>query len=310
MRRVFLILACVAGCGHDHLDFALSDGGRARGSSPCDGSLSCLYTIDGGSRPDGSLIEHDGGSALNSSSKDHGGAGSRSGSPSAANPNGAPSAGDLASDPRFQDDPAGYPTPAGHEPPWCDQGKSFDEVCGNDVDDDCDGTVDEFPGIGSPCRGGCGTGIYVCDTVTNALLCRGRQGCVASQTDGPKPCGDGVVTSGEQCDPAAPHEQLGVTCTADCRRPLFVRCVTAGVSNPDVCDALHKCDERIGACVPVLGPQQPRCPKIPVEGSGSNDKFYPMLETENGQCWITCTKSDQCPSVLSDCYMAFCAVPM
>jgi hypothetical protein len=59
----------------------------------------------------------------------------------------------------------------------------------------------------------------------------------------------------------------------------------------------------------VLGPGQLRCPKIPIEGS-SGGAFYPMLETEGAECWITCTKSEQCPSVLSDCYMAFCVVPM
>ena len=83
----------------------------------------------------------------------------------------------------------------------------------------------------------------------------------------------------------------------------------AGVAHPELLRRLHVCDEHIGACMPVIGPRQPRCPQLPIEGSATDDEFYPMLETENGECWVTCSESDQCPSSLSECYMGFCAVP-
>ena len=86
----------------------------------------------------------------------------------------------------------------------------IDEVCGNAVDDDCDGTVDEFSGGGEPCRMDCGDGIYspgiyVCDVATNSLLCQpSSPDCIMPASNPPR-CGDTVVDPGEQCDPADPR---------------------------------------------------------------------------------------------------------
>lgn len=184
--------------------------------------------------------------------------------------------------------------------------KSFEELCDTGIDEDCDGMVDEFPGLGASCMTGCNEGVYVCNTQTNSLICQGPSGC---KNDVPPACGDGLVSANEECDPNAPDERSGITCTMDCHRPLFVLCTTSGQADPSVCDALHKCDERIGACMPVIGPGQPRCPKVHVEGGADGD-FYPMLETEEHECLITCSKPDQCPGILSECYMAFCAAPL
>ena len=125
----------------------------------------------------------------------------------------------------------------------------------------------------------------------------------------PAPCGDGILGSDEECDPNAPSEQAGITCTLTCERPLFIRCVDAGIAYAERCDDLHVCNERLGACMPLLSTRQPRCPRLPVEGDATGSRFYPMLEMENGECWVTCSESAQCPSSLSDCYMGFCAVP-
>ncbi len=52
-----------------------------------------------------------------------------------------------------------------------------DEICGNDLDDDCDGTTDEgFPGLGEPCSVGVGacrvSGTFVCDAANpDAVVC-------------------------------------------------------------------------------------------------------------------------------------------
>jgi hypothetical protein len=153
---------------------------------------------------------------------------------------------------------------------------------------------------------GCYEGQYVCHVETSTLVCGGRGGCT---NEVPPSCGDGWKAYDEECDPAAAGEEWGVTCTADCRRSLFVRCVTAGVVDKDICSDLQACNERIGACVPVVGPRQPRCPKLPVEGS-EDGSVYPMLETEGGECWITCSEPEQCPGLLRECYMGFCAVPL
>jgi hypothetical protein len=293
----------VAACGHEKLDFALPDAGRGGAHAQMDGAppgteVPCASS-DWRCRDfvDSAGLDVD-------SPKGIGGSGLSAGAASGSN---AGVDGAVEHADRYQDDPRGYPAGPAHLTLACASGQSIPEVCANDLDDDCDGTVDEYPGIGAPCVSGCGQeGIYVCDAETNALLCRGPQGC---RNEVPPLCGDGLPDSHEECDPNAPSEVPGVTCTLSCTRPLFVRCVQAGAAFPERCDDLHACDERVGACVPVIGPRQRRCPQLRIEGASADDEFYPMLEMENGECWVTCSESDQCPSSLSQCYMGFCVVP-
>lgn len=305
MHPLIVLTILLTACGHERLDFKLPDGGGIGGR---DGARSLKSMDYAGSRSSSvdSLWDS---AALDPRLLD--GAGFGPGSVPAESGNGgtgdSANAGVGAQAQHYQRDPRGYPTGPGQLAPSCMEGESFDEVCGNDMDEDCDGTVDEYPGIGAPCRAGCGEGVYVCSTSTNALLCLGDQGCMNPV---PAPCGDGLLGPDEQCDPNAPSEEPGLTCTLTCERPLFIRCIDArGIMHADRCDDLHTCNERLGACMPVIGPRQRRCPQIPIEGSAADDHFYPMLETEDGECWVTCSKSDQCPSLLSDCYMGFCAVP-
>jgi hypothetical protein len=305
MRLITVLMLLLTACRHEQLDFALPDGGHGDGDAGarsatkvgCARAASCRESSDSAVFSQGSLDEA--GPADSADSAGGGASAEGTGTNSAPDPQTAPAE-------RYQDDPLGYPTGPGQRAAYCGQGQSFEEVCGNDLDDDCDGMVDEYPGIGASCSGACRVGIYVCSTSTHTLLCQGAQGCKNAV---PAACGDGFVGSDEACDPNAPSETPGVTCTLTCDRPLFVPCVQAGVVFPELCDDLHVCNERIGACVPVLGPRQRRCPQLRIEGSASADEFYPMLEVENGECWVTCSESEQCPSSLSDCYMGFCVVP-
>jgi hypothetical protein len=275
-----LTLPGLAACGHDRLDFSASGG---------DGGATAVGCDDAGRCADASI------DAMQVGSSDEN-------MDAGASVNGGPSS---APGLHFNRDPDGYPTTLGHWAPWCAEMKSFTELCDTGIDEDCDGRVDEFMGLGDSCMNGCYEGVYVCNTQTNSLVCQGPGGCT---NELPPPCGDGFVEADEECDPNAADERSGITCTVDCHRPLFILCVTTGTPDPSVCDALHKCNERIGACVPVIGPQQRRCPNIRVEG-GTDGDFYPMLETEDGECVVTCSKPEQCPGILSDCYMGFCAAP-
>ena len=306
MTLLTVFAIAVAACGHEQLDFEPPDAGRRSAQENGAGSgmqvtcaasdWRCRDLFDSAALGADSL-QGIGGAGLSVGGGGGGGGGSGT---SASFDAGIGQAG------RFQDDPAGYPTGPGQLTPACMRGQSFPEVCANDLDEDCDGTVDEYPGIGASCVSGCGEGTYVCSAVTNALLCRGALGCMHEV---PPLCGDGLPDSREECDPNAPSEIPGVTCTLTCNRPLFIHCVQAGVAFPELCDELHVCNERIGACVPVIGPQQRRCPQLRIEGSSAEDAFYPMLETEDGECWVSCSESEQCPSSLSECYMGFCVVP-
>ena len=300
------LMILLAACGHEQLDFALPDGGHSENANQDDahsaqqmghaGSVSSNRDSFDMSQLDQELPDAAGGAASTAGAASAAGSGAIGASQQAADQPGL-----------YQDDPSGYPTSPGHLAESCSQGQSFNEVCGNDLDEDCDGTVDEYPGIGAPCLSGCGDGYgaYVCSTLTNTLLCLGGEGCIHML---PEPCGDGLLDAHEECDPNAPFEEAGVTCTATCTRPLFIRCVDAGIAQPELCDSLHVCNERIGACMPVIGRSQPRCPRLAIEGGSGNDEFYPMLETENGECWVTCSDSAQCPSSLPECYMGFCVV--
>jgi hypothetical protein len=313
--RAFTVLSFVLfACGHEQLDFHVPDGGHLRrdsgmpvaspavcasASPDCAASFGMPVLGPGtpgtGAYNDGGIAHDEAGDSANGASSMAAGTDPRSASGENTEPQD-----------RYQDDPAGYPAGPDQSAASCAQSQGIAEICANDLDDDCDGTVDEYPGIGEPCRAGCGEGIYVCSAATNSLLCHGPHGC---SNPVPPSCGDGFVGSDEACDPNAQGEQPGVTCTLTCERPLFIRCVDSGVANPELCDELHVCDAHIGACMPVIGPRQPRCPQLPIEGDATEGQFYPMLEMENGECWITCSESEQCPSSLSQCYMGFCAVP-
>lgn len=194
---------------------------------------------------------------------------------------------------------------------------SRDEFCGNGVDDDCDGTVDEHDA--DRCIGGCDferDGDLMCDPFSGKSWCN----CFAG---GPRGCGDGIVSDDEECDPRAPDAlpkrlysqagqgstQLQPYCTDDCKLDtLFAACgqrfylaetqswhidfkPTFSRFGEDqetpYCDSGTVCDPSTFACMPSVGESFTECPELkrPAEEDTSEDAFvrfpyrsYPMVE--------------------------------
>ncbi|HVW25463.1 MAG TPA: MopE-related protein [Polyangiaceae bacterium] len=100
-----------------------------------------------------------------------------------------------------------------------------DEVC-DGLDNDCNGIVDDVPGLGQPCcpdgspsgdapgacnKGVCRPGNFVCDTTKMALVCNGGQGPNANKCDGiDNNCNGQIDEPAEVAD----DPQIGVACDA------------------------------------------------------------------------------------------------
>jgi hypothetical protein len=304
VRTAGFVLALTLSCGQEQLDFALPDSADASASA----------STAGHSGQSDAWAQGGAGTAPSEASKlgpavgGYGGLGTTGGATgSSAQPSKS-----NAADPLFTIDPLGYDGAPENEPPWCALGQTFPEVCGNDLDEDCDHTVDELAELGQPCHEDCGEGTYGCDVTTHTVICR-RPGCENPRSG---VCGDGFLDVGEQCDTALPGEQVGVSCLEDCTRPVheFVRCLDErGQAVPRRCaGSMEVCSEHVGACVPVTGPEHRLCPEIPLPGSTDPKAVYPTLEViETGECWISCGEDADCPpSVLTDCYMGICVVPL
>lgn len=204
-------------------------------------------------------------------------------------------------------DPAGYQAGPDDAASWCEGGHVAVELCGSGIDEDCDGRVDEMAMLGQECEAGCMVAQLMCNTESHELVCRGLHGCEMEQA---VTCGNGFLDVDEQCDPQAPGESLD-TCTWRCTRPLFTRCLFGvGDSDPTVCTGNTECSWFTGACMPLVGTEGLRCPEYRVVGSTDETAFYPMLETEDDQCWVSCSEDEQCPPGLDDCYMGFCVVTL
>lgn len=297
---LLLALPWAGGCDSPELDFGGADaGGGWTAASPTDN-----------------------GAGGNSTGGDYNGEGSNGGG--GGGPGGGGAGGEVTDggvgELHISLDAEGYPADPGQQNPGCESGVGVDEVCGNAVDDDCDGLVDEQMLVGTPCTPTCadGAGTMACNLADHSLV------CITDDLQACRPeagigivigCGNGMVDRGEWCDPAAPGEIEGETCTVDCRLPLFKRCVFRSTVDHDVCDAWRTCDEWIGACLPYIDlPNAARCPDIAVEAAPPTDgqppgpeEFYRMAEVD-GICRLTCTSDAQCPSSLPVCYMSYCAV--
>ena len=120
-----------------------------------------------------------------------------------------------------------------------------DELCGNGLDDDCDGETDEDFALGLPCDvgvGACGrTGLLLCDAATGATLCS-----VAVGSPSPELCGNLVD---DDCDGDTDEGfAVGEVCSAgegECRRTGTTVCgrdgrstacnVEAGAPHEELC---------------------------------------------------------------------------
>jgi len=154
------------------------------------------------------------------------------------------------------------------------------EICGNKIDDDCNGVVDDVKGLGTPCdngqRGICHRkGSFVCDRTTGGITCSAQR--IAPQVeccdgadndcDGKtdedlgqtRECGYGVCQGGQQSR----------TCVAGMWTP-WTECSTASNAVSEICDGLdNDCDgsvddgvvekRRCGAGECAGGSQERRC---------------------------------------------------
>ncbi|HMJ16465.1 MAG TPA: hypothetical protein VK524_33860 [Polyangiaceae bacterium] len=315
---------CVA-CGEDGLDFKVASDAGACGASVADGSATRASINETNSANGSRLNSESGASGAESADRDaHGGVGDAAGlgadaqgsTDSSGNPADGLNANGVGTSEEvlFEASPDGYPTRPDEWASWCAEGESRDELCGTSLDEDCDGSVDELAGLGEPCvptdmREGCGIRAKLfCVPGTTTLRCASAA-CMGGTASIESGCGNGLVETGEECDPAVEGETINETCTRDCRLPLFTRCVFGGRSSNELCDSETECSSWVGACVTTVGNGK-RCPELVVEHEPTvaTQAVYPMVETEEKQCWVSCKDSSECPSSLSDCYMGFCVV--
>lgn len=233
--------------------------------------------------------------------------------------------------------PEGYPANEEHTPDWCDTGESHQERCGTDVDEDCDGRVDENELLGQACFTVCDIpGKWLCDRDQQQLVCFHRT-CYLT----PETCGNRWHDEGEQCDVSAGDPAfediapLETYCRADCRwatrfeEPCWVPTEDGPVqviyfrdgALQWPCDAEGLvCSELVRSCVPKLGEGRwYRCPRLRraesdeewlqrLEAGDGEAPLYPMVESDEGECHISCSTDAECPERLGSCYMGVCVV--
>ena len=233
--------------------------------------------------------------------------------------------------------PAGYPATADTTPSWCELGSPQQERCGTGMDEDCDGRVDENPLLGEPCYSLCDSaGQWLCDRKQQQLVCIDFS-CLTI----PSTCNNEQRDAGEQCDVSAGdpgHADVGpleVYCREDCRwdtrfedpcwrlvdgqrEPILIQGF-AGLSSP--CEAAGLvCSDRVRSCVPKLGEERwKRCPRLRrletaqeyalrLEADNLEPPVYAMIQSEEGECHISCSTDAECPEALGTCYMGACVI--
>lgn len=235
---------------------------------------------------------------------------------------------------------AGDPASDGQSASWClDGGEPQEELCGTDIDEDCDGYVDEMVDVGTWCFSDCGSsGEQVCDPFTHTLTCLDdRKERCALQAG----CGNGVVDANEQCDISAGGTpwyeafELNTYCTGDCRIDTFFwMCLSNSVDGPinvavskdadgvthDRCqDQGLACSDTTKTCVYKLQGDWDSCPDLQrlethdeykkrIASGDTQVPTYRQVESGSGECWITCQDDSECPGTLSSCYMGTCVL--
>ncbi|MCB9543638.1 MAG: hypothetical protein H6703_14485 [Myxococcales bacterium] len=151
-------------------------------------------------------------------------------------------------------------------------GEPADEAC-NAIDDDCDGAVDELPGVGEACAAGVGAcrvdGARVCDPAAGALVCDAR-----AAPPGPiERCGDGVD---DDCDGETDEAACSTPCADDADCPGAI-CVAGLCGVPEVCDDGD--DDDADGAIDCLDPD---CAGDPVCGPCGNNALDPDEGCDDG----------------------------
>jgi len=142
-----------------------------------------------------------------------------------------------------------------------DAGAPGTELCGTNVDEDCDGTVDEgYPTVGTPCSVGSGacfaTGVHVCSATGLTVVCDATAGDPQVETcDGSDEDCDGLVDEGFQ---------INQPCDGGLDSDLCAEGVWA-------CDAAggRVCTDMTGSTYDLCGGGDEDCD--PTSGDGSED---------------------------------------
>lgn len=205
------------------------------------------------------------------------------------------------------------------------------ELCGNAVDDDCDGDIDEFRGKGDFCYRGCDPGRY------GQIMCNGATGLPICNCWNRARCGDGTLGHMEECDGGHNgsggslgrdewpllYDQWGALtegvelfdryCTQDCAVDIYMKKCGFQRTNPDgtvaieypdtmggpvvgspepTCPGNAPCSRRTQVCTPRVGSNHfTRCPRWQAPDSITLDKDEDIVQTERWYSIVEATDS-------------------
>jgi hypothetical protein len=150
----------------------------------------------------------------------------------------------------------------------------------------------------------CGAG--VCSDIGECVDCLdnddcGAEICVDGECVEPR-CGDGIVTSPEECDPGASGSVNDTwRCGPDCEsRTAYITCP----DSPDQCDANASCQTGTSGraqCAPLSGNDLGGAARDPAEVCPALDGGYVQKLFSNVYCVIECGEPSDCPVQLRSC---------